>query len=196
MADPLGRAIRIIAKYPGNILARTGISPNQLTLLGFLVNCAVAYFIAYGRLSQQVIGVFIWAAGFFDALDGNVARATGRVTVFGNFLDSVMDRYSDLVIYLGILLYFFKNGQDGYVVTVVIAMAGSVCVSYVRAKAESLGGNCEIGLMPRTVRIILLGAGFCFGQPFWALIIIAALSHITVIQRILYARASLPSGKS
>jgi CDP-diacylglycerol--glycerol-3-phosphate 3-phosphatidyltransferase len=194
MADPLGKAIRVIARYPGSILAKSGISPNQLTLLGLAVNCIVAYFIAAGHLHYAVIGILIWVAGFSDALDGSVARATGRVTIFGNFLDSVVDRYSDSVIYLGILVYFLKTGQSGTVVVTVIAIIGSMAVSYVRAKAESLGRKCEVGLMPRTARVVLLGSGFCAGQPFWTLLIIAVFSHLTVLQRVLHVRKTISSG--
>ena len=191
MADPLGKLIRKIAKLPGSILAKTKITPDQVTIVGLLANCAAAYFIAQGSLSYLVMGILIWVAGFFDALDGSVARHTGRVTKFGSFFDSVIDRYSDSVIYLGIAALFLRLGNTDYVVLAVIAMIGSLTVSYVRAKAESLDLECEIGLMPRTVRIVLLGAAFCIGQVFWGLLIVAVLSHLTVLQRILYVRGKL-----
>lgn len=195
MADPLGRYIRIIAKYPGSILAKTKITPDQVTVAGLLANCAAAYFIARGDLSFLVMGVLIWTAGFFDALDGSVARQTGRVTKFGSFFDSVLDRYSDSVIYLGILAYFLRSGNAPYVILVTVAMIGSLAVSYVRAKAESFSLECEVGLMPRTARIVLLGASFFIGQAFWGLLIIAILTHLTVLQRILYVRKSLTKNR-
>ena len=191
MADPLGKLIRIAAKLPGSILAKTKITPDQVTIVGLLANCAVAYFIAQGSLSYLVMGILTWVAGFFDALDGSVARHTGRVTKFGGFFDSVIDRYSDSVIYLGIAALFLRLGNTDYVLLAVIAMIGSLTVSYVRAKAESLDLECEIGLMPRTVRIVLLGAAFCIGQVFWGLLIVAVLSHLTVLQRTLYVRGKL-----
>ena len=191
MADPLGKFIRSIAKYPGVVLARTKITPDQVTLLGFLINCAVAYFIADGRLGYLAAGILIWGAGFFDALDGSVARLTGRVTVFGNFFDSVIDRYSDSVIYLGILARFLRSGEMNYVILAAVAMIGSFAVSYTRAKAESLDLECEVGILPRTARIIILGASFCIGQVFWGLLMIAILSHLTVLQRILHVRKNL-----
>ncbi len=191
MADPFGKIIRMIARYPGAILSKTGITPNQVTVLGLAANFVVAYFIAIGSLSYLVIGILIWVAGFFDALDGSVARHTGKTSVFGSFLDSVLDRYADSVIYLGILIYFMRSGQTNLVVLVVVAIVGSLAVSYVRAKAESLGEKCEVGLMPRTVRIIVLGASFCVAQPFWGLLIIAILSHLTVLQRILFVQKNL-----
>jgi CDP-diacylglycerol---glycerol-3-phosphate 3-phosphatidyltransferase len=186
MADPTGKFIRVLAKAPGKLLAKAKITPNQVTSLGLLVNCLVAFFIARGQFSYLVLGILILAAGFFDALDGSLARATGKTTVFGNFWDSVLDRYADSVIYFGILVYFLNSGKPAYVIMVVIAMTGSVVVSYVRAKAESLGEQCEVGLLPRSVRVIILGAGFCLNQIFAALVVVAVLSHFTVFQRIFH----------
>lgn len=191
MADPLGAIIRSIAKYPGAILARTKITPDQVTLLGFLVNCIVAFLIADGRPGLIAAGILIWVAGFFDALDGSIARITGRVTVFGNFFDSVIDRYSDCAIYLGIIVFFARLGELKYVIAATLAMIGSFAVSYARAKAESLDLKCEVGVMPRTVRVVILGASFCIGQVFWGLMVIAIFSHLTVIQRILHVRRTL-----
>jgi len=191
MPDPAGKIIRTIAKAPGNLLARTGMTPNQVTFLGLLVNCLVAFFIARGTFIYPVLGALIWTAGFFDALDGSVARATGKTTVFGNFWDSVLDRYADSVIYLGILIHFLKLGEPEYVIWVVIAIVGSLAVSYTRAKAESLGVGCEVGLVPRTVRIIIIVAGFCIDQVFMGIVIVAVLSHLTVLQRIIHVYGKL-----
>jgi len=191
MADPLGKLIRIAARYPGSILAKTRITPDQVTIVGLLANCAVAYFIARGSLSYLMIGLLIWIAGFFDALDGSVARHMGRVTKFGSFFDSVIDRYSDSVIYLGIAALFLRASNDGYVMLAIVAMIGSLAVSYVRAKAESLDLECEIGIMPRTARIVFLGAAFCVGQVFWGLLIVSVLTHLTALQRIIYIRKEL-----
>ncbi len=191
MSDPAGKLIRSLARYPGVILARTKITPNQVTLTGLFVNCVIACFIATGRLNNFAVGFLIWAGGFFDALDGSVARAAGSMTAFGNFFDSVLDRYSDSIIYLGILIYFLKEARTDCAILVMIAAAGSLIISYARAKAESLGQKCEVGLFPRTVRIITLGASFIVGQVFWGLVVIAVLSHITVLQRIIHVRNSL-----
>ena len=147
MSDPTGKFVRIIAQTPGNLLAKTKITPNQITFLGFLANCIVAFFIAKGNLSYFIIGILIWVAGFFDALDGSVARATGKTTVFGNFLDSVLDRYADSVIYFGVLVHFLKLGEPDHVIAVVIAIVGFLAVSYTRAKAESLDAECEVGFI-------------------------------------------------
>lgn len=191
MSDPLGRTIRAIARYPGAILSKTGITPNQVTVLGLFVNCIVAWLIAAGRVNYLSAGILIWAAGFFDALDGSVARLTGRVTAFGDFFDSVLDRYSDSVIYIGILIYFMGTGRTDIVILAVIAIVGSLLVSYVRAKAESLDRECEVGLLPRTARVLILGASFCVNQVFWGLLVIALLSHITVLQRIFHVRKGM-----
>ena len=191
MSDPTGKLIRLIARAPGKLLAKTKITPNQVTFIGLLVNCLVAFFIAKGELSYLILGALIWAAGFFDALDGSVARTTGKTTVFGNFWDSVLDRYADSVIYFGIMIHFLKLGEPNYVIWAVVAIVGSLAVSYTRAKAESLDTECEVGLMPRSVRIIILGAGFCINQVFWALVIVAAFSHLTVLQRIFHVYRKL-----
>lgn len=191
MNDPVGNFVRKLARIPGDILAKTKITPNQITLAGLLVNCAVAFIIAKGQLSFFIIGLLIWLAGFIDALDGRVARVTGCTTVFGNFFDSVLDRYADSVIYLGILIYYLKSGRSDYVILIVITMMGSLIVSYTRAKAESLGQKADVGLMPRAVRIIILGASFCVGQVFPGLLVIAVLSHFTGIQRIYYVYKQL-----
>ena len=191
MADSVGKFVRFIAKYPGSLLAKTKITPNQITFFGLIVNCVVAYFIAQGRLSYFAVGILIWIAGFFDALDGSAARASGRSSLFGNFWDSVLDRYADSVIYFGILVHFLELGKNEYVLLIVIAIVGSLTVSYTRAKAESLNVKCEVGLMPRSVRIIILGAGFCIGQVFWSVAIIAFLSHFTAAQRIFHVYKKL-----
>lgn len=186
MPDTIGNVIRSLASYPGSLLVKTKITPNQITFLGLIVNCAVAYLIADGHLSYLNMGILIWVAGFFDALDGSVARITGRTTVFGNFWDSVLDRYSDSVIYFGLMLYFLKLDKISYVVLIVVSLIGSLIVSYSRAKAESLNQECRIGLMTRPVRIIILGASFWVNQVFLGLLIIAILSHLTVVQRVIY----------
>jgi CDP-diacylglycerol---glycerol-3-phosphate 3-phosphatidyltransferase len=191
MADPTGEFIRVMARIPGRLLAKTKITPNQVTLLGLLANCFVAFFIALGTFNHLVTGLLIWVAGFFDALDGSLARATGNTSVFGNFWDSVLDRYADSVIYFGILVYFLRDGEQAYVIATVAAIVGSLVVSYTRAKAESLGERCEVGLLPRSVRIIILGAGFITGQVLAALVVVAVFSHLTVFQRILHVYRNL-----
>lgn len=191
MADSVGKFVRLIAKYPGKILAKTKITPNQITFLGLLANCVIGVLIAKGQLSYFTVGILILVAGFFDALDGSVARITGRSSVFGNFLDSVLDRYADSVIYFGMLVHFLSLGKTSYVFLIAVAIVGSLMVSYTRAKAESLNAECEVGLLPRAVRIIILGAGFCAGQVFWTLVIIAALTHLTVVQRMVYVYKKL-----
>lgn len=191
MTDPIGKFIRVMAKKPGELLAKTKISPNQITFLGLMVNCLVAFFIARGQFSYFTLGILIWVAGFFDALDGSLARATGKTTVFGNFWDSVLDRYADSVIYFGIMVHFLEKLEQAYVIVVVTAIVGSLVVSYTRAKAESLGEKCEVGLLTRSVRIIILGAGFCVNQVFWAIVIVAVFSHLTVFQRILHVYRKL-----
>jgi CDP-diacylglycerol--glycerol-3-phosphate 3-phosphatidyltransferase len=186
MSDTIGNVIRSLANYPGILLVKTKITPNQITFLGLIVNCAVAYLIADGNLSYLYIGILIWVAGFFDALDGSVARITGKTTKFGNFWDSVLDRYSDSIIYFGLMVYYLNLEKISYVLLIVISIIGSLIVSYSRAKAESLDQECKVGLMTRPVRIIVLGACFWINQVFLGLLVIAILSHLTVVQRIIY----------
>ncbi len=187
----ISKFIRSLAKYSSDMLAKTKITPNQITCFGFLVNCGVAYLIAKGQFSYLILGLLIWVAGLFDVIDGSLARNTGRATVFGEFLDSVLDRYSDAVIYFGVAIHFLELGRTNYVILIMIAMIGSFVVSYTRAKAESLDRECEVGLMPRAVRIIILGISFCVGQIFWGLLIIAILSNVTATQRIFHVYKKL-----
>lgn len=191
MSDTIGNVIRSLANYPGSLLVKTKITPNQITFLGLIVNCAVGYLIADGDLSYLNMGILIWVAGFFDALDGSVARISGKTSVFGNFWDSVLDRYSDSVIYLGLMIYFLKLNKISYVILLVVSIVGSLIVSYSRAKAESLGQECKVGLMTRPVRIIVLGASFWVNQVFVGLLMIAVLSHLTVAQRIVHVYKKL-----
>ena len=125
-------------------LAATGINPNVLTFIGLVVNFWAAALFATGRFKTAAIVIFF--AGFLDMLDGQVARRTNRVTAFGAFYDSTLDRYSDMALYMGLLVYYAVNGRTSYVVLAAVATAGSVMVSYARARAESLIPLVQSGL--------------------------------------------------
>jgi CDP-diacylglycerol--glycerol-3-phosphate 3-phosphatidyltransferase len=131
-------------------------------------------------------GLTIIGAGIFDMVDGRVARATGQVTTFGAFFDSVIDRYSDLALFFGLLVYYARGNRFFYVVLVAVVMTGSVMVSYTRARAESLIGTCKVGFMERPERVVLVIIGALFNRMAPVLWVIAVLSNITVIHRILY----------
>lgn len=148
---------------------------------------------AFGRLRTGA--VLVLAAGFADMVDGAVARATGRGSPFGAFMDSVVDRYSEAAYFTG-LVYFYAAGRDKMMaVLVVLVLTGSVFVSYAKARAESLIDECKVGIMERPERVVLLALGYLVGGygALVALLLLAALTHFTAIQRILYTRARLAS---
>jgi CDP-diacylglycerol--glycerol-3-phosphate 3-phosphatidyltransferase len=160
------------------------IHPNVLTFIGLLVNGAAAALLATDRFVAA--GVVIMGAGLFDMLDGRVARQTNRVTRFGGFFDSVLDRYSDLVLLMGLLVYYASINRYLYVVLTAVVMTGSVMVSYTRARAECTIALCKVGFMERPERIVLLIIGALFGRMAPVLWVIAVLSNVTVISRLLY----------
>lgn len=165
-------------------IAATGINPNVLSVLGLAVTAVAAVLFAAGEFRWAAAVVFL--AGFLDMADGPVARAQGRVTPFGAFLDSMLDRYSDMILYMGLLVYYAKIDRFFYVVLVAAAMTGSFMVSYARARAESLIPSCRVGFMERPERLVLLILGGFFRRMAPALWAIAVISTITVIHRIIF----------
>jgi CDP-diacylglycerol---glycerol-3-phosphate 3-phosphatidyltransferase len=166
--------------------AATGINPNVLTFIGFLINCIAAYLFAYGYFRWA--GATIILAGIFDMTDGRVARVANRVTPFGGFYDSVLDRYSDLCLLIGLLIYYGRINRYSYVCLVAVAMIGSVMVSYARARAEVLIASCKVGFAERPERVVLIIIGALFDRMAPVLWLIAVLSNVTVIHRIFYTR--------
>jgi CDP-diacylglycerol--glycerol-3-phosphate 3-phosphatidyltransferase len=172
-------------------LALTRISPNALTFIGLLINVAAGVLFGYAHADNQrrmfvYAGLVIIAAGIFDMVDGRVARATNQVTIFGGFFDSVIDRYSDVALFFGLLVYYARANRFFYVVMVALVMVSSVMVSYTRARAESLIPSCKVGFMERPERIVLVIIGSLFNRMGPVLWVIAVLSTITVIHRIRY----------
>jgi CDP-diacylglycerol--glycerol-3-phosphate 3-phosphatidyltransferase len=175
-------------------LALTKISPNVLTFIGLLINIVAAIFFGFARGDHAVryflyAGLVIIGAGIFDMVDGRVARQTNQVSVFGAFFDSVMDRYSDVAIFFGLLVYYARGNRFFYVVLVAFCMTASLMVSYTRARAEALIGSCKVGFMERPERIVLVILGaLCnrWGVMAPSLWVLAILSTITVIHRIRY----------
>ena len=166
--------------------AASGINPNFLTFIGFGVNVLAAYLFAYGYFRWA--GLTIVFAGLFDMVDGRVARLQGRVTPFGGFYDSVMDRYSDLCLLIGLLIYYGRINRFFYVSLVAVAMIGSVMVSYTRARAENVIPSCKVGFLERPERVVLIIIGALFDRMAPVLWLIAVLSNVTVIHRIIYTR--------
>ena len=173
-------------------LAATGVNPNALTFTGFVVNIWAAMLFANGRFPAA--GLVMILAGLFDMVDGRVARAQGSVTKFGAYFDSVIDRYSDLALYIGLLWHYAGVGRGRYAILVGIAMAGSVMVSYTRARAESLIPSCKAGFWERPERIVLLilgGLGDKMAPTLWLL---AIFPNITVIHRIVHTWREMKAG--
>ena len=166
--------------------AASGINPNFLTFIGFGINVLAAYLFAYGYFRWA--GVVIILAGLFDMTDGRVARFARRVTPFGGFYDSVMDRYSDLCLLIGLLIYYGRINRFFYVSLVAVAMIGSVMVSYTRARAETVIPSCKVGFLERPERVVLIIIGALFDRMAPVLWLIAVLSNVTVIHRIVYTR--------
>lgn len=165
-------------------LSLSRIHPNVLTFLGLVVNGIAAALLAAGHFVSA--GLVIMGAGLFDMVDGRVARSTNRVTHFGGFFDSVLDRYSDLVLLMGLLVYYASINRPFYVILTAVVMTGSVMVSYTRARAECTIERCKVGFMERPERIVLLIIGALFNRMAQVLWVIAVLANLTVIHRIIY----------
>src|ERR1700678_3176497 len=175
-------------------LAATGITPNMFTFLGLAVNSWAAALFAMGRFRTAAAVLFL--AAFLDMADGQVARRIGRVTAFGAFLDSTLDRYSDLALYMGLVVYYTLIGRPFYMVLAAVAMASSFMVSYSRARAESLIPLCKVGFMERPERLVLLILGGGFNRMAAVLWVIAVVSTITVIHRIVFTWQETRAGRT
>lgn len=167
-------------------LNKLGLMPNTVTILGLLGNMIGAYLLATGQITWG--GVIILLVGPIDALDGTMARLRGMSSKFGALVDSVTDRYSELVILLGLLVYFLRTGNALASLLVFLAAAGSVMVSYVKARAEGVGYECKVGLLTRVERYLVLAPLLVFNQPVIAMWILAILANFTAFQRIYHVR--------
>ena len=192
-------ARRVLSSYVEipvvRLLVRLRLSPNSLTLLGLMVAGASAYLLSIGQL--WVGGIVLLVSGLFDLFDGALARATGRASRFGAFLDSVVDRVSEIVVLLGLLVFYVNRSETEGIVLVYLALAGSLMVSYMRARAEGLNIDCNVGVMTRPERIIALGLGLIVSY-WWLTIVlvvlaaIAALTILTSAQRMAHPWRTLP----
>ena len=187
----VGRACRVVLYGIVHGLALTKINPNYLTFFGLVINIGAAVFFGYASGANQP-RMFVYAAltiigaGIFDMVDGRVARATNQVTQFGGFFDSVIDRYSDVALYFGLLVYFARANRFFYLVLTAVVMCTSVMISYTRARAESLIGQCKVGFMERPERIVLVIIGGLFNVMAPVLWVIAVIGNLTVVHRIWY----------
>jgi CDP-diacylglycerol--glycerol-3-phosphate 3-phosphatidyltransferase len=165
-------------------LALAKISPNALTLIGLLINIGAAVLLARGQFFAA--GWVITGAAIFDMVDGRVARETNQVTRFGGFFDSVLDRYSDLGLLMGLLVYYANINRPFYVVLTAIVMTASVMISYTRARSENTIPKCKVGFMERPERIVLFMIGAFFNRIPAVLWFIAVIGNITVVQRMVF----------
>lgn len=175
-----GRIVRLIVRA----LALSKIHPNVLTFIGLLINIGAAVLLARGQFRWA--GAAIIGAGLFDMVDGRVARATGQVTRFGGFFDSVIDRYSDLALLMGLLVYYSSINRNFYVVLTAIVMTAAVMISYTRSRAENIIPSCKAGFLERPERIVLLIIGALADRMAPVLWVIAILGNLTVISRMMF----------
>ncbi len=171
----------------GGFFNRLGLTPNSMTMLGLLGNTVGAYYLARGEMLTG--GLLVLLMTPIDALDGTMARLRGESSDFGAFVDSVTDRYSELIIYGGLLYHFLSLGEPLGGLLVFGAASGSVLVSYVKARAEGLGYEAKVGLLTRVERYIVLAPSLVFNQVYIGLGIIAIFANITALQRIWHVRS-------
>lgn len=204
--DLAERALRGAVEPVMAALTRWRVHPNTLSSLGFLITCSSGYF--FHQHEVRTAGALILVGGLFDLFDGTVARRTGLASPFGAFYDSTLDRLSEIVVYLGLLSlyndYRLELGDVGMIYVVMLAMAGSLMISYTRARAEALGIECSIGLMQRAERVLLIGfAAVLFGEQNNGIVLkvvlyaLAILTNLTVMQRIWWVyRNTRPEGEA
>jgi CDP-diacylglycerol--glycerol-3-phosphate 3-phosphatidyltransferase len=176
-------------------LAQRRVHPNFLTTLGFVSTISAG--VAFHGHHVRIAGFLILLGGFFDIIDGRVARLTALGSKFGAFYDSTLDRISEIAVFLGILSlyndYRLELGDVGMIYLIMLAMAGSLMISYTRARAEALGLDCRVGLMPRAERVALIGGSSLFFGESWdglmlkaVIVILAVLTNLTAFQRIVW----------
>jgi len=166
----------------GAFFNRIGLMPNTMTILGLLGNTIGAIFLSQGQMTYG--GLIILAMGPVDALDGTMARLRGEPSEFGAFVDSVSDRYSELIIFGGLLMYYAQQGDWVSALATFLAASGSVLVSYVRARASSLGYDTKVGILTRMERYLVLAPTLVLNIPLVGLWTIAILANVTALQRI------------
>jgi len=185
ISEKLGHRLDSVASRIAKFIFGKNVHPHLLTILGFLINVGAAVCLGMGY--WFFAGCLILIGGFFDILDGAVARVSNKTSKFGGFLDSVIDRYSDIVLLIGLIWYYAVRGNPACVFIVCIVLMGCILVPYSRAKAEIFINHCNIGLMERAERTIFLALGSIFNVMNVVLWVLAILTHLTVFQRIHYA---------
>jgi CDP-diacylglycerol--glycerol-3-phosphate 3-phosphatidyltransferase len=173
------------------LIQRMGLGPNALTFIGLGLNGLASWALAEGEWLQGASLIVL--AGFFDILDGAMARNCHEASSFGSFLDSVVDRYSDLSLLVGLFIFYSRHGSLLYQVLVGLSLMGTALVPYTRARAEILVPRCNVGFMERPERILLLFFGAAIPTIMPILIwVLAICTNLTVVQRVLYTRRQMP----
>jgi len=196
----IGKGGKFILDRIVRFLSDLNINPNIITFTGVLISFWAAFEFGYGKFFHGAWVIIL--AGLFDMLDGRVARVSGRVSEFGAFYDSVIDRYSDVIILQGLMVYYAREQMLGHVVLVGVVVMGAVLTSYARARAESIIPTCKVGFMERPERVVLLIIGglsyglpetsYFYGRMEAVLWVLALLGNWTVINRIHYTWLELP----
>ncbi|MGH9342336.1 MAG: CDP-alcohol phosphatidyltransferase family protein [Terriglobia bacterium] len=184
ITEQIGRGGKFLFNRIVRSLVRRGVHPNVLTSIGLLINLVAAYLFAIGYFRWA--GVVIIVAAIFDLTDGPVARITHRVTPFGGFLDSVLDRYSDLLLLVGLLVYYSRANRFWYVILVAACMIGAIMTSYTRARAENVIRSCKVGFLERPERIVLFIIGALADRMAPVLWVIVVFSNLTVFHRVVH----------
>jgi CDP-diacylglycerol--glycerol-3-phosphate 3-phosphatidyltransferase len=177
---------KVLLEKIATFLNNLGLMPNTITIFGLVGNTIGAVFLSQGYIT--IGGIIILAIGPVDALDGTMARLRGMEGKFGGFVDSVTDRYSELVIFGGLLYYYVNQGNVLASMLVFLATAGSVLVSYIRSRGQSLGWDTKVGILTRMERYLVLAPTLIFNIPIVGLWIIAIFANVTAIQRIIDIR--------
>jgi CDP-diacylglycerol---glycerol-3-phosphate 3-phosphatidyltransferase len=193
-------ARRLVAQplaYIVSWVQTTGVTPNTITVIGFILTIFCAFLLAIGQFFWG--GVVLFCAGFFDMLDGALARATSQSSIFGAFIDSTLDRYSESITLLGLVYFYaFTPGYSSELILIFLILVGSLMVSYVRARAEALNIECKGGMLQRPERVLLLIFGLVTGLLLPVLWIQAIFTNISALQRIyeVYVRTTTNPPKS
>lgn len=180
----LGKGVQLVLLRLAQMLVRVGISPNLITVVGCTAGILSGIVLARGEFLRGAIAIAV--VGLCDLLDGMVARAKNTQTRFGAFLDSALDRYADMAMFIGLIIHFAQMNRLDYLLICCLALVGTVMTSYSRARAESVIGHCRVGFMERPERIVFLMLGILFNRVEQALWVIAIGANWTALQRIHY----------
>lgn len=185
LSEAIGTWVRSKMLVVGAAFAAVGITPNMATIIGLVLNGVVAVILGFGH--PIIAGILLLLASAFDMVDGSIARATNTISKFGGFFDSTIDRFSEIVVYVGLMVWLNSKGDNDWgSLLILIACTGALMTSYTRARAEALGYNASVGLLARPERVILLALCLIIQQPMWALWILAIGTNFTAVWRIFH----------